>query len=230
MKKKTHLLLIAVAIVSLISSCSMEKRLYLPGYNVEWKKSDISKRNMDFAYENLTTKEQAVENPQLFPANTDELDMDATLTASNDNSLIVSGSIYKQRNVQQSDNIVNAKKEKSTNILRAKFQDDLTVNTTQKAESGGGANGLAVASLILGIAGIIFLFLPSIAFALIALLSSILSIVFGFVALGAIRKNRESSHDDNKQGGKGLAIAGLICGFLGLFIWISVIALVASLY
>ena len=67
MKKKTHLLLIAVAIVSLISSCSMEKRLYLPGYNVEWKKSDISKRNMDFAYENLTTKEQAVENPQLFP-------------------------------------------------------------------------------------------------------------------------------------------------------------------
>jgi hypothetical protein len=58
-------------------------------------------------------------------------------------------------------------------------------------------NGLAVASLVLGI---IWLFW----------LGSILAVIFGFIAIGQINGS------GGRQGGKGLAIAGLVLGFVGV--------------
>jgi hypothetical protein len=67
---------------------------------------------------------------------------------------------------------------------------------------GGGrrTNGLAVASLVLGIVGIILcvLFIPW-----------ILAIIFGAIAI-------KQCNDDPTYTGKGLAIAGLICGLVGM--------------
>lgn len=63
--------------------------------------------------------------------------------------------------------------------------------------TGGGTNGLAVASLILGILWLCWL-------------GSLLAVIFGHVALGQIKKSGET------QGGKGLAIAGLVLGYLGI--------------
>lgn len=73
--------------------------------------------------------------------------------------------------------------------------------------SGGGrTNGLAVASLVLGIVGIIlcFLFVPW-----------ILAIIFGAIAI-------KQCNADPTYSGKGLAIAGLVCGLVGMAIvvWI----------
>jgi hypothetical protein len=69
---------------------------------------------------------------------------------------------------------------------------------------GGGrrTNGLAVASLVLGIVGIIlcFLFVPW-----------ILAIIFGAIAI-------KQCNEDPTYTGKGLAIAGLICGLVGMAI------------
>ncbi len=61
-------------------------------------------------------------------------------------------------------------------------------------------NGLAVASLVLGIVGIILcvLFIPW-----------ILAIIFGAIAI-------KQCNDDPTYTGKGLAIAGLICGLVGM--------------
>ena len=57
-----------------------------------------------------------------------------------------------------------------------------------------GTNGYAIASLVLGIVGM--------------LIGSILAVVFGHMALGQIRRTGQS--------GRGLAIAGLVLGYLGV--------------
>ncbi|GII56117.1 hypothetical protein Pth03_45060 [Planotetraspora thailandica] len=62
-------------------------------------------------------------------------------------------------------------------------------------------NGLAIASLILGLTGFIT-----------CGFTSILAVVFGHVALGQIRRDRTDGH--------GMAIAGVILGWLLTGIWI----------
>jgi len=70
-------------------------------------------------------------------------------------------------------------------------------------EASGTSNGFCVASLVLGIIGI-----P----AACAILPPILAIVFGFIGYNQVSKN------GGEGGGKGMAIAGIICGLIGSFI------------
>jgi hypothetical protein len=60
-------------------------------------------------------------------------------------------------------------------------------------------NGLAIASLILGIAG----WIP-------CGIGSVVAVILGFVARTQIRESR------GRQGGDGLALAGIILGFIGV--------------
>lgn len=71
-------------------------------------------------------------------------------------------------------------------------------------------NGLAIASMIIGIISILGAFF--------FILPPILSIVFGHIALGQIKR------DQNQDGG-GMAIAGLILGYLCLIIGIIMISI-----
>ena len=68
-----------------------------------------------------------------------------------------------------------------------------------------GTNGLAIASMVLGILWIYWI-------------GSILAVIFGFVAMSQIK--------ERNQGGKGMATAGLILGFIGLGTLVLVILLV----
>jgi hypothetical protein len=87
-----------------------------------------------------------------------------------------------------------------------------TVPATTATE---GSNGLAVASLVLGILAVVLFFTFWIPIVL-----GILAIVFG--AIGIARAN--------KMGGrqKGLAIAGIVCGAAGIVIGIAFFALLFS--
>jgi hypothetical protein len=67
-------------------------------------------------------------------------------------------------------------------------------------------NGLAIATLVLGIAS----FLPPFA------ICSIPAIILGAIALNQIKKEPAIE-------GKGMALAGLICGSIVLFLWICLI-------
>ena len=69
-----------------------------------------------------------------------------------------------------------------------------------------GTNGYAIASLVLGIIGMV--------------IGSILAVVFGHMALGQIRRTG--------QGGRGLAIAGLVLGYLGIAGTLIVILVIAA--
>jgi hypothetical protein len=73
---------------------------------------------------------------------------------------------------------------------------------------GNGTNGLAIASLVLGIIWIYWI-------------GSILAVIFGHVALNQLGK------PDNQQGGRGMAIAGLVLGYIGLAIVALVIVGIA---
>jgi uncharacterized membrane protein len=59
---------------------------------------------------------------------------------------------------------------------------------------------MAVASMVLGIVGII----------MIPVIAPILAIVFGFVAKGSIDRSQ------GRETGRGMAVAGIVLGFVGL--------------
>jgi hypothetical protein len=66
------------------------------------------------------------------------------------------------------------------------------------APAGGGTNGLAIASLILGILSMVCL----------GLLAGIPAVICGHMALGRIKASG--------QGGRGLAIVGLVLGYISI--------------
>lgn len=74
-----------------------------------------------------------------------------------------------------------------------------------------GINGLAVASLVLGILWLYWL-------------GSILAIIFGHVALNQIRRNPHGSQ------GKGMAIAGLVLGYAGIVVFVILLVVVAVFF
>src|SRR5258705_234427 len=69
-------------------------------------------------------------------------------------------------------------------------------------ESGGASNGYCVASLVLGIIGI-----PTGC----SIILPLLAILFGIIGYTQVSKNEG-------EGGKGMAIAGIVCGAVGLII------------
>ncbi len=77
-------------------------------------------------------------------------------------------------------------------------------------------NGLAIASLVLSILGLV---------GMLPLLGTVLGLIFGYSAKGQIARSRGT------QGGEGLAQAGIIIGWvtLGLYILIGCLVLVFGL-
>ncbi|MBR2705135.1 MAG: zinc-ribbon domain-containing protein [Clostridia bacterium] len=87
------------------------------------------------------------------------------------------------------------------------------------------SNGAAVAAMIMGIIGLVFFWAP-----IIPLILGILALVFGIKGL-----NASNSLPQNK--GKGMGIAGIVCGsiamiigFIYTIIWIMAFAFVATEY
>ena len=71
-------------------------------------------------------------------------------------------------------------------------------------------NGLAISSMVLGIVWVYWL-------------GSILALIFGYVALGQIRDS------GGRQGGRGMAIAGIVLGWVGVgVLTLCIVALVVG--
>lgn len=106
-------------------------------------------------------------------------------------------------------------------------------NTGNKVEKGNGNTGkidrsgsntgingngknvtLAVASLVTGVIGIF----------LVPLLGSVAAIILGFAALARIAENPE------EYGGKGMAVAGITLGFLGILLIVLLLGFLLSLF
>lgn len=73
-------------------------------------------------------------------------------------------------------------------------------------------SGLAIASMVCGILSLVFFWVPLFGFLL-----GIIAIIFGAVAI------RQIGREPN-LGGRGMAIAGLVCGIVGVVGWVIFIA------
>jgi len=73
-------------------------------------------------------------------------------------------------------------------------------------------SGLAIASMVCGILSLVFFWVPVFGFLL-----GIIAIIFGAVAI------RQIGREPN-LGGRGMAIAGLVCGIVGVAGWVIFIA------
>jgi hypothetical protein len=72
-----------------------------------------------------------------------------------------------------------------------------------------GTNGFAIASMVLGIVWLVYL-------------GSILALIFGYIALNQIKSNPN-------QGGRGMAIAGVVLGWIGVAILaVSILAAIVG--
>ncbi len=83
MKRILHLLVVLTIIISVVTSCTIERRLYLPGYNITSEKQSIKNENKA---QNINAF--AVENKEnsLFVKKTEVDEVDKNITASIDNS------------------------------------------------------------------------------------------------------------------------------------------------
>lgn len=73
-------------------------------------------------------------------------------------------------------------------------------------------SGMSVSSMVLGIVGIVFVWAP-----FLGVICAILGIIFGGIGISQTKKNPNLT-------GRGMAIAGLVCGIIGIAVWVIVIA------
>jgi Domain of unknown function (DUF4190)/GYF domain 2 len=91
---------------------------------------------------------------------------------------------------------------------------------TQPRHTGPPSNsGMAIASMVLGILSIVLFFTH-----IFALIMGLLAVIFGHVSRGHIRRAQ------GRLAGGGMALAGLITGYIGLLIVIIVITLAALFF
>jgi hypothetical protein len=192
MKKQRVVGIVLILIIFTISSCTLTKRHYQPGYHVEWH---MGKKVSNLDPEKVVVKEalsaqksesyyQEVEEPVLIASeNSDQwIEYYTSSDTKNHVNNVQKLSEHQSESVTQSNNQLLGEKS-----LTQKQTDEPVIHWT------------AGAALGLGILGFVVPFFPSIA-----------AIVFGIVAL-----NKINSEPDNYKG-RGLAIAGIVLGALGL--------------
>lgn len=180
--KTAHIISLCLLITLSITSCSVEKRLYTKGYNIEWHKrhkqqstnltgiaeipSEISQAGHR-EIESTRSENAEVHEEVINPASTP----DVTDISPTDNPKLTE----QQRQVEQNNS--------ANQSIR------LEQNAVKDSEQPK-QDGLALASLILGILGL-----------------TILAIVLGLIQLHRIKKQPEV------YSGKGMAIAGVLLGY-----------------
>ena len=232
-------ILISLALITSFTSCTIQKRLYGNGYSVHWKsinkftKSDIlnndfenqvselKEENLDFvstSNEIIIQEKKEVnlknENPELKKVqssktiDTPKFDL-ALLRNGKKNSVKVLGIKDTEVKYKRCDNLERQPTTiNKSSILSMTYKNDSKEDIKTKKSSNNNVNsienssgrkkvGLAIASLLVGILGFPFG-------------GGILALIFGVIQLSRIRMQPDV------YGGKGMAIAGLIIGIIGV--------------
>lgn len=191
---------IVPAIVFVLSSCSIEKRIYFPGFHIVGKKLSKNSNEKQLVIEDTLNNAdkkikinghiQEAESQTRYNADTFNLE-NVELTASNKPLIKI--------------------KAQSSHIIKKTFDDDpnsIVLPTTAAEEPK--TNSLALIGFICSILGLTIFF---------TFIGSILAIAICSIALSVINNN------PSKWKGRKLAIAGLILGILELIATIVVMTL-----
>lgn len=188
----------------ILTSCSVEKRHYMSGFNIEWKKGESGViQNEDNIQTVSKLKKNTVPDADLLGIN------DGALSASSDKAQQIVLPKKEKTNLTLINKLQTADKEEQSELtFNSELKKGLKILSAPKDEQK--THGLAVASMILGILSLITFYG--------ALLFGVLAIIFGAIALNKIKTNPEAYK------GKGMAKAGLICGIVALGLIIIIIA------
>lgn len=162
------LLFLSIIIAFVFSSCTMEKRVYLSGYHVEWKNGKIVSQNHD-SFNN----KQDIETSQLEPnkVTSDVIIVDKCedvslnqpsindneLLASNDNSVLPISLIKDKTSFTQNQNVVyqsNQVKKSNTQILKELKKQKKNVSKEAKKSNSSGKSQLVALLLCIFVGAI----------------------------------------------------------------------------
>jgi hypothetical protein len=224
MKKFTFpvYILIVLTLIMVLQSCSVDKRVYRKGYHIEWNSKVPAAAEENTQVASAATNENApagdilpIENI-LVPV--EAVDEASTLTATLDEEtvLILKHSIVEVTAPQQP--------EADTEKAEAPVQKEVVlkkkplVSTIKKQLLAPDQTGdirphwMAILSLIAGILALVAYYG--------AIPLGILAIVFGAIAL------RRINNDPATYRGRGMAIAGIVCGIVALAIVLTVLVFI----
>lgn len=215
MKSIKQLSFIGLAIMLVLTSCTMEKRVYMSGYHIEWKKSKHKPDRQELAnHDNAKQTEQnqtvTVEQSE---AATNTVDNSFVPTVTEDN---ITASVDNQQTIlpqKEKNNLFSSHKVKTVDeekqnkpSFKSEFKKGAKIILANADEPR--TNGMALTGFICSLVGL-FLF---------GLILGVLAIIFSAIGLGEINK------DKTKWKGKGLAIAGLIIGIVDIVGWLIILA------
>ena len=211
MKSLRQLSFIGLAIALVLTSCTMEERVYLPGYHTEWNKSKHNPERQQFGSNDSKNKNQTVTVEQSeIATNTVENSFalsvtDDNITASADNNSIIIPShktvafekkanpvSLKTNSIAQTKPVISNKKE-----LKNKLK-ELRTNSDKKSGDDGdnGIVALRIFGWIIWACGILIILFASILAGIIICALGILFMVLGKKHKGS---SSSSSNNDNKS-------------------------------
>lgn len=189
----------------ILSSCTLEKRRYSKGYNLNWNNNQP-----------IGTSANLIDQPPGLKTYTYAETPNDTMAYDNSYEALVSHSaksIQKSHKSSLTLKPINNKSGAIKEFVKGYVQGAKYVKKAMYDDEPEPKNhGLAITSMILGILSLITLYG--------ALLFGLLAIIFGGVALNAI------SRDPERYKGRGMARAGLICGIISvaiIFVYILIV-------
>jgi hypothetical protein len=209
MKKFTILSYIGLTLmISLASGCSVNKRVYMKGYNLEWNSGVPKNETEETEIAQIAAEEPAELSPET-PAV-------ATLSASvaEDPELVVPDREWSIVEAPQSPEVSVAKtevikKESRKHVVRSFVKKELDAVSRVPDER---PHVLSIVSLVLGILSLVAYYG---AFPL-----GLAAIITGAIAL------RRINNDSSTYRGRGMAWAGIICGIIAIAAVLTILVLV----
>jgi hypothetical protein len=205
MKQIKLLLILAIGLLFINTSCSVEKRIHSTGYHVDWNNSNLNRLQQ----KELIIKDKYKSVNSLVPSGTSRvLNIKSPILRSGNEAQSQPAKVEKIKEVAQTvkEEILLALKGKSRGETAAK---------SPEAEY----EPFAIFGFVAAMAGFLGLLLSP----LVGVLLLILSIIFSAVALKQIRENP-------KLKGKTLALVGLYVGIVLMSIVIAILALFLLLF
>lgn len=181
--KSTTLLYFSLSIF--FNSCSVEKRLYRPGYNVEWKTSKISAstfKNDDsstdlIVIENRTKKPSFQEKEQNIFVPKKETQMEVENSCSDIQSITTKNNVHEVKNkIKEVKSKLITPKVKGIKNLKTIANKKISKTETQSGDGNGALKGIGWFFIILGI---ILLLFVSILIGILLMLLGLLFFIIG---------------------------------------------------
>ena len=201
MKKIKQLVLPGLVIAFILSSCSVEKGVYLSGYHFNWRNKNNSKEQV---VDNTKKSEDKKNESTATTAQTSELAStenavanEKALTASTENSIYVPATPKIDWN-KKNTTVSSTEIKKILKTQKKKF----SKSTAKPNSSGKRFHWAAITGFVTGLVGLLVA----------GIVLGICAIVFSTIAIVKIVKNSEEYR------GLGMAIAGLILGLLDIIL------------